>query len=278
MLGAGDVLDEHAPIIAPNLTPDPDTGLGLWTDQQIVRAIREGVGRDGQRLRGDHPAAYYSVISDADVVAIVAYLRSLKPIVNKLPRSARQAMYSETVQPFVKPAASTDFKSERARGAYLAHIGECVGCHTPTTSSGSPNRALLFGGGRRFVDTGKGYGYEVSPDPAFGRASEPQLMTGERIVSSANITSDPSGISYYTPELFIQTIRSGKVGGVRRLSSAMPWIYLRRLTDADLRAIFAYLQTIAPVRHQLSNTDPARACPLCGRRHGLGETNVGVTP
>ncbi len=127
MLGAGDVLDEHAPIIAPNLTPDPDTGLGLWTDQQIVRAIREGVGRDGQRLRGDHPAAYYSVISDADVVAIVAYLRSLKPIVNKLPRSARQAMYSETVQPFVKPAASTDFKSERARGAYLAHIGECVG-------------------------------------------------------------------------------------------------------------------------------------------------------
>lgn len=89
-LGAGDVLDEQTPVIAPNLTPEPETGLGSWTDHEISRAIREGVGRSGERLRSDHPAAYYSVMSDEDVASIVTYLRSLKPIVNKLGRSVRK--------------------------------------------------------------------------------------------------------------------------------------------------------------------------------------------
>src|ERR1041385_8393818 len=77
MLGAGDVLDAQTPVIAPNLTPESETGLGSWTDHEIERAIREGVGRSGERLRSDHPAAYYSVMSDEDVASIVTYLRSL---------------------------------------------------------------------------------------------------------------------------------------------------------------------------------------------------------
>ncbi len=132
---------------------------------------------------------------------------------------------------------------------------------------------MLLGGGRRFVETRKGYGYELSPDPAQKNAADPQLAPGERIVVSANITPDPSGIPYYTPELFIQTIRTGKVGGVRRLSSAMPWVYFRHLTDDDLRAIFAYLRSAAPVHHNVSNSEPATACSRCGRRHGLGDVN-----
>lgn len=139
--------------------------------------------------------------------------------------------------------------------------------------NGAPNRKLLFAGGRRFVETRKGYGYEIAPDPSSKDATEPQIAPGERIVVSANITPDPAGISYYTPELFIQTIRTGKVGGVRRLSSAMPWIYFRNLTDSDLRAIFAYLRTVAPVRHNINNSDPVSVCSLCGRRHGLGDAN-----
>jgi len=273
MLGAGDVLDPQTPVIAPNLTPDRETGLGLWSDREIARAIREGIGRSGERLREDHPAAYYSVLSDEDVASIVMYLRSLKPIANKLGRSAPQTIHGETVQPFAKPAASGTFDSAMARGAYLVHIGECVGCHTPSTPTGAPNRKLLLGGGRRFVETRKGYGYEVSPDPASENDSDPQLEPGERIVASANITPDASGISYYTPELFIQTIRTGKVGGVRRLSSAMPWIYFRHLSDEDLRAIFTYLRGAAPVRHTVSNSEPASICAICGRRHGLGSAN-----
>ena len=133
-------------------------------------------------------------------------------------------------------------------------------------------RVSTFGGGRRFVETRKGYGYELAPDPT-EPPSDPQLEPGERIVTSANLTRDPSGISYYTPELFIRTIRTGKVGGVRRLSSAMPWIYIRNLTDDDLRAVFAYLESVAPVRHSVSNTEPPTLCRGCGRRHGLGNAN-----
>ncbi len=271
LLGAGDVLDEQTPVVAPNLTPDRETGLGSWTDGEIARAIREGIGRNGQRLRSDHPAAYYSVLSDEDVFAIVAYLRSLKPIVKKLPRSAPQTAWGENVEPFAAPAIPSSLSSPQRRGAYLAHIAECVGCHTPSDLTGAPNRRMKFAGGRRFIETRKGYGYEVSPDP--GGEFDPQIAPGERIVTSANLTRDPSGIPYYTPELFIQTIRTGKVGGVRRLSSAMPWIYFRNLTDDDLRAVFAYLQTAAPIRHSVSNAEPPTLCRICGRRHGLGNVN-----
>jgi mono/diheme cytochrome c family protein len=272
MLGAGDVLDEQTPIVAPNLTPDAATGIGSWTDDEIVRAVRQGVGRDGRRLRADHPAAYYSVMSDADAAALVAYLRSLRPIRNALRRSAPQRVYGETVQPPVTPTQNID--TVEARGAYLVQLGECIGCHTTTTAAGKPFRAMAFGGGRRFVETRKGFGYELSPDPAFtANAADPTLAPGERIVASANVTVDPSGIPYYTPELFIKTIRSGKVAGVRQLSSAMPWIYFRHLTDDDLRAIFTYLRTRPPVRHHVSNSDPATFCAVCGRRHGLGAEN-----
>lgn len=70
MLGFGDVLDEKTPIIAPNITPDFETGVGGWGDGEIVRAIREGIGRDGRTLRGEHPSHYYSVMTDEDAGAI----------------------------------------------------------------------------------------------------------------------------------------------------------------------------------------------------------------
>jgi mono/diheme cytochrome c family protein len=102
-LGSGDVLDEKAPINAPNITPDPETGLGPWTDQEIVRAIRDGIGRDGRELL-EHPANYYSVMTDEDATAIVSYLRSLRPIRRALAPSARSQRQHERVQSRVPPA------------------------------------------------------------------------------------------------------------------------------------------------------------------------------
>ncbi|MFL6245244.1 MAG: c-type cytochrome [Thermoanaerobaculia bacterium] len=157
MLGAGDVLDKDTPIVAPNLTPDAETGIGQWTDAEVIRAVRQGIGRDGRRLRGDHPAAYYSVMSDEDATALVAYLRSLRPIRNRLPRSAPPRRAGESVQPFVQPATVVRDTPE-ARGAYLVQLAECAGCHTTTTPDGKPHRKMLFGGGRRFVETPLGYG------------------------------------------------------------------------------------------------------------------------
>src|SRR5258705_6815854 len=136
MLGAGDILDTGTPVVAPNLTPDAETGIGLWADNEIARAIRDGIGRDGRRLRADHPAPYYSVMSHDDLAALIAYLRSLRPIQNKLPRSALQTTYGETVQPSVEPAVPAREATLESRGVYLVQLGECVGCHTTETPAG----------------------------------------------------------------------------------------------------------------------------------------------
>ncbi len=68
-------------------------------------------------------------------------------------------------------------------------------------------------------------------------------------------------------------MRTGHVAGVRRLSSAMPWIFFRNMTDEDLHAVFAYLQTVQPVDHNVSNVEAAEFCRRCGRWHGLGGAN-----
>lgn len=273
-LGAGDILDSKTPVIASNITPDPETGIGRWSDADVVRAIRRGVGRNGRLLRGDHPSAYYSVMTDEDTYALVAYLRSLQPIHRQLPRSAPARQRYETVQLATPPATERSLTSRVDRGRYLVQLGECLGCHTSTTKNGRPFRGLEFGGGRRFR-VEKGVGIELTPDPSFTPASKQALPVEAQLVASANITRDPSGIAFYTEELFINTIRTGRVAGVRTLSAAMPWVFFREMTDTDLGAIFAYLQTVSPVRHRVSNFDPPTFCPLCGRRHGLGELNTG---
>jgi hypothetical protein len=93
------------------------------------------------------------------------------------------------------------------------------------------------------------------------------------VVVSPNITPDPSGIAWYDEAIFIKTIRTGRVAGVRELSGCMPWLAYRKLSDGDLEVIFAYLRSVPPVRHRVNNTDPPTWCARCGRRHGLGELN-----
>jgi mono/diheme cytochrome c family protein len=271
-LGAGDVLDEKAPLIAPNITFERETGLGDWSDREIIRAIREGIGRDGRELQ-EHPANHYSVMTDEDVSAVIAYLRSLRPIRRKLPRSAPPLQKGEWVQRKTVPALSSALNSPRQRGAYLVQLGECIGCHTPARGDGSAIRELEFAGGRRFR-LEKGYGVDIGRfDPMLSSVEAPLPMTG-RVVASANITPDPSGIPYYTEAIFIQTIRTGKVSGVRQLSAAMPWVFFRTLSDPDLRDIFAYLKTLRATQHNVDNTDEPTFCPRCGHWHGLGELNV----
>ena len=267
-LGAGDVLDEKAPLVAPNITFDIETGLGDWSEQEIIRAIREGIGRDGRDLQ--HPATYYSVMTGEDATAVVAYLRSLRPIQRKLPRSAPRTRPGDPVQRRSVPALAAALKSPVQRGAYLVQLGECTGCHTTTHIDGTPFRELAFAGGRRFR-LEKGYGVEVD---ATSSSVATAVSPTDRIVASPNITQDPSGIPYYTEAVFIQTIRTGKVARIRPLGAAMPWVFFRTMTDADLKDVFAFLQSVQPVQHRVNNSDPPTWCPRCGRRHGLGELNI----
>lgn len=272
-LGAGDILSEKERMVAPNITPEPTTGAGLWTDQQLARAIREGIGHDGRRLSLGMPYNYFSVMTDDDVGSVISYLRSLPPVRSRLPKWTPADAGEVPPEPLQPPSSVARLSEPVNRGAYLVRIARCGYCHTARPASGSRRHRLTrleFGGGRRFSRLP--FYDQIDPDPWLNAPDDIPRAESE-VLASPNITSDPSGISFYDESIFIQTIRTGRVAGVRPLSGAMPWNYFRTLTDEDLRAIFLYLRSVRPVRHRVSNTDPPTWCIRCGRLHGLGELN-----
>jgi mono/diheme cytochrome c family protein len=273
LLGAGDVLNEETGLVAPNITPDLTSGAGEWSDAQFERAIRRGIGHDGRRLSTAMPWNYYSVLTDADLASIIRYLRSLPPVRSTLPDPPKVA--AETLDmPPVKPLSDESLENAAARGAYLVRLARCVNCHTPLGDDGQSDFARAFSGGRRFELREFWYA-EVTPDPALAIAGAPDRVGGA-IVASANLTPDASGIAHYSADVLKRTLRTGRVNGVRPLSSAMPWIAFEHMTDADIEAIFSYLTSLEPIAHRVSNLEPPSYCPICRRWHGLGSSNAGL--
>ena len=237
-------------IVAPNLTPDPETGAGKWSDDALVRAIREGIGHDGRALFPMMPYQHFRKLPDEDVASIVVYLRSLDPVRNALPRAEVafpvKYLMRSAPEPVSGAVPEPDLSDPVKRGAFLVNAAACADCHTPE-HNGQPIPGMNFAGGR--------------------------LLEGPwGSVSSANLTPDPSGIPYYDEDQFVRTIRTGWVGA-RQLRQIMPWSVLRNMTDEDLKAIFAYLKTLPPVKHRMDNTEPATWCALDKTRHGLGDQN-----
>jgi mono/diheme cytochrome c family protein len=220
----------HMPgqVFAPNLTPDRETGLGAIPDDAVARAIREGVSHDGRALFM-MPWQNYRQMSDEDVASVVAYLRALPPVKRPRGTTAIQApvrwFLKAGTAPLTAPVMTTRASDPVARGKQLAEIGQCQTCHTPVDGRHQPLAGMAFAGGQEFVIGGVRY-------------------------RSSNITPDPSGISYYSQELFIRTMRTGNVGG-RRLAPIMPWADIRKLTDGDLAALWAFLKTVTPVAHDV---------------------------
>jgi len=104
--------------------------------------------------------------------------------------------------------------------------------------------------------------------PVLGRFAGGKVLAG---VASANLTLDPSGISYYDEAMFVQALRTGQVGA-RKLKPLMVPV-VKDLSDDDLTAIFAYLRTVPPVKHRVDNTEAPTPCRLCRQKHGAGDTN-----
>ena len=247
--GSGKVLinKKDIRVVAPNITPDMETGAGSWTDDMLARAIREGVGHDGRAL---YPLMlYYSAFkyfSDEDLESIVVYLRTLPPVKNKLPKRKLpenvQKMIVNYPQPVYKSIPPPDFTNVLERGKYLVEVGDCNGCHT---SWETPLKPGLFGGG--------------------------MFVIGQRDSAySANLSPDSSGI-LYDEDTFIAIIKTGKGG---TLHTMMPWVAIKNYTDDDLRAIYRYLRTIKPVRHYVNNFSEPTYCKACGQMHGLGNMNT----
>jgi cytochrome c len=238
-------------IVAPNLTPDPETGAGHWTDDQFARAIREGVGHDGRALFPLMPYHLYRQMSDEDVASVVVYLRSLPAIRNSLPPTEIifpvKYLIRSVPEPVTSPVLEIPANTAPAiRGAYLVHMAGCPDCHTPQVK-GQDVPGMSFAGGFPFAGP---WGF----------------------VSSANITPDPSGISYYDEALFLEVMHTGAVKA-RQLSPIMPVSVYKNLTDDDLKAMFAYLRTLKPVQHRVDNSEPPKFCKLCRQKHGAGDRN-----
>jgi len=251
--GAGEIepyADLPGRVVAPNLTPDVETGAGRWTDDQFARAIREGIGHDGRTLFPLMPYARYREMSDEDLASVVVYLRSLPAVHNQLPRTEIifpvKYLIRNAPQPLTSPVPQPISPDPVLRGAYLVNLAGCVDCHTPQ-AKGQSVPGMQFAGGFRF------------PGP-----------WGD--VTTANITPDPSGISYYDEALFLAVMRTGQVKA-RKLNAIMPVSFYRRLTDDDLKAMFAYLRTVKPVKHRVDNAQPPTACKLCKQKHGAGAEN-----
>jgi mono/diheme cytochrome c family protein len=253
-LGAGHHFsDEGLPwVVAPNLTPDRETGAGAWTDDQLARATREGIGWDGRALFPMMPYGLFREMSDEDLASVIVYLRTLKPVSKKLPRTEMpfplNRLVNNAPQPITEPVPQPDLSTPVSRGRYLVTLAICADCHSPRDAQGQLLAGLEFSGGSVFENP-------------IGR------------IAAANITPDPSGIPYYTEELFLEVMRTGQVKA-RSLQVQMPWVFYRSMSDDDLKDMFAYLKTLKPAKHRVDNSKPATDCPLCGQRHGAGEENV----
>jgi mono/diheme cytochrome c family protein len=213
-------------VVGPNITPDHETGIGNWTDAQIITALREGRRPDGTIIGPPMPIPVYKELSDGDAAAIAAYLRSLPPVRHAVGRT----QYTIPLPPSYGPPAGHVTEPKRddriAYGRYLATFGHCVLCHTPPGGGKPFDMTQAFAGGRQLPDL---------------------EHPGAQIVSR-NITSDPhDGIGNWTDD----QVRRATVEGVRpdggKLVRTMPFDWYRNMTEADVDAIVAFLRTIPPM-------------------------------
>lgn len=239
--GRGTVLSDYMAglpgvVVAPNITPDRETGIGSWSDGEKIRAIRDGVDRDGKALFPMMPYAGFRKMSDEDVESVVAFLNSLPPVHNPLPKTQLQFVPALMIKSEPKPAGTVppvDSANPRQYGEYLVSLGGCQDCHSPADSHGQPLPGKSFAGGLLF-------------DTPFGR------------VASANITSDrETGIGKWSEEFFLKKFYDykeyaekgcPKLPG-RQAFTLMPWLGFSQKTPDDLGAIYTYLKSLPAVRN-----------------------------
>jgi mono/diheme cytochrome c family protein len=242
-------------LYSTNITPDAETGIGGWSDDEFVRTLHEGIGKDGEHLYPAYPYASYTLMTRDDALAIKAYLFSLKPVkytppANDIsfPFNQRYLMtfWNLLFNPNHRFRPNTDQSPDWNRGAYLVEaLGHCGDCHTP--------RNLLFGLKAREKFAGaivQGWkAYNITPDQDWGIGgwSEAQLQ---------------------------DYLSHGHAEGRGSASGPMAEVVdnsLRFLSDDDIKAMGIYVTSVpavsaarsaaavrAPaVKDQVANTTPA---------------------
>jgi mono/diheme cytochrome c family protein len=222
-------------LFTPNITPDPDTGIGRWRFADFERALRWGIARDDSHYRPAFPFPFYSRMTQNDLADLVAFLGSL-PAVSQLNRAAAPRIFSAALpraslavlaQSFTGPWQPDPAKEQSwNRGAYLVNaVGRCGDCHTPRNWLGAPDF-------RRFL-AGTRDGPGGKPVP--------------------NITQDPeSGIGKWSEGDITTLLKDGQTPDFDFVGGAMAEIVRNtsRLDDSDRRAIATYLRSLTPIRSE----------------------------
>ena len=222
LAGGFKIEEEFGAAMASNITPDPETGIGKWTDEQIITAIREGKRPDGSIIGPPMPIPLYRGMSDDDVRAIVAYLRQVKPVANKVAKSQYKLPLPPTWGPPVGAVSAPPKTDKVAYGGYLAGpLGHCLECHSSPGPNGAPDlKNSLGAGGMRFHGP-----------------------FGESI--STNIT--PNGLGSWSDNDIKKVVTTGVRPDGGRLKPPMAVPYYKNMTPDDLDAIVAYLRTLKPL-------------------------------
>jgi len=219
-----------------NLSSDKQTGLGGWTDDEILRAMREGIDKDGNALFPMMPFTEYRHLSDEDAQAVIAYLRTLPPVKNKVQKSEIKFPVSFFIKRIPKPlegrVQAPDRSDSLKYGEYLTTVAGCKVCHTPVDDQNRPITEKAFSGGR-----------ELSGP--FGT------------VRSANITSHKTGLGNISRQQFIGRFKSFADPEILTVkvpkgeNTVMPWLEYAGMKEEDLGAIYEFLRTVPAIENQV---------------------------
>jgi len=209
-------------VTASNITQDKETGIGAWSDAELKTFLTTGVRPNGVPVAIVMPTAFYKVMTERDLDAVVAYLRTIPPMKNQVPAPSYKIALQPPVVPDAQaPMSEADLSDQLKRGFYLATIGHCMECHSPMGPKG-----------RDFSRLGAG-GFELK---------------GPWGVSvSRNITSDKEkGLGNWTDDEIKRAITQGVSRDGSKLKPPMGYPFYAKMTGADLDAMVAYLRTVPP--------------------------------
>ena len=208
-------------VTASNITQDKDTGIGKWSAADIKKLLRTGVRPDGVVIATIMPTGFYGIVTDHDMDAIVAYLRTIKPITNKVPDAVYKMPQVSQIYPgSEKPYTEAMFKDKVKRGFYLATIGHCMECHTP-----------MVKGQRDYAnDAGRG-GFPI-PGP-WGVSVSRNITQGKTV-----------GIGAWSNAEIKRAIAGGIDKDGNHLKPPMGYAYYAKMSDNDLNDVIAWLRTL----------------------------------
>jgi hypothetical protein len=242
---------------APNITPHKGSGIGSWTDDQIIAAIREGVRPDGSSMYPIMPFMNFNRMTDADAKALVAFLRTVPAIDNVVAPTTDLKMPKMTAP---KPANAPDVTDDPLKhGEYLVTLMHCNVCHTPMTARG-PDMGKQFAGGMEFeipmLGTGKLYGQNITSDPETGIGK----WTEADIAKAVKTMTRPDGTIIQGPMQFYLAGWS-------------------KLEDKDLTAVATFVKQIGPIKNKVTRSTfkPAPMGPPPGAGSGDGSAAGSAT-